>query len=96
MDSTSQPSPLLPQMRRVKKLATVFLGQTTQEEAEKHFAMQGGRATVFALRDYVFFPGSIRIRKIFWEKPEPEEGSVETTPASEYGEEADVQEEVLE
>ena len=39
-----------------EKLATVFLGQTTQEETEKHFAMPAGGETVFTLRDYVFFP----------------------------------------
>lgn len=74
------------------KLATVFLGQTTHEETEKHFAMQEGGETVFTLRDYVFSRFD-KNPKDFWEKSEPEE---ESADASEHGEEADVQEEVLE
>ena len=78
-----------------EKLATVFLGQTVQEETEKHFAMQEGRETVFTLRDYVFSRFD-KNPEDFWEKPEPETESAEATPASEHGEEADVQEELLE
>ena len=78
-----------------EKLATVFLGQTTHEETEKHFAMLEGGETVFTLRDYVFSRFD-KNPEDFWEKPEPETGSAEATPASEHGEEADVQEEVLE
>ena len=78
-----------------EKLATVFLGQTAQEETERHFALQEGGGTVFTLRDYVFSRFD-KNPEDFWEKPEPEEGSMEATPASEHGEEADVQEEVLE
>lgn len=78
-----------------EKLATVFLGQTTQEETEKHFAMRAGGETVFTLRDYVFSRFD-KNPEDFWEKPEPETGSAETTSASEHGEEADVQEELLE
>ena len=78
-----------------EKLATVLLGQTTQEETEKHFAMQEGGVSVFTLRDYVFSRFD-KNPEDFWEKPEPEEGSMEATPASEHGKEADVQEELLE
>ncbi len=78
-----------------EKLATVLLGQTVQGETEKHFALQEGGGTVFTLRDYVFSRFD-KNPEDFWEKPEPEEGSMEATPASEHGEEADVQEEVLE
>ena len=78
-----------------EELTTVFLGQTAQEETEKHFAMQEGGGTVFTLRDYVFSRFD-KNPEDFWEKPEPEEGSMEATPASEHGEEADVQEELLE
>lgn len=78
-----------------EKLATVLLGQTVQEETEKHFAMQEGGETVFTLRDYVFSRFD-KNPEDFWEKPESETESVEATPASEHREEADVQEELLE
>ena len=78
-----------------EKLATVLLGQTVQEETEKHFAMQEGGETVFTLRDYVFSRFD-KNPEDFWEKPEPETESAEETPASEHREEADVQEELLE
>lgn len=78
-----------------EKLATVLLGQTVQEETEKHFAMQEGGETVFTLRDYVFSRFD-KNPEDFWEKPEPETESAEATPASEHREEADVQEELLE
>ena len=78
-----------------ERLATVLLGQTVHEETEKHFAMQEGGETVFTLRDYVFSRFD-KNPEDFWEKPEPETGSATTTPASEHGEEANVQEEVLE
>ena len=78
-----------------ERLATVLLGQTVHEETEKHFAMLEGGETVFTLRDYVFSRFD-KSPEDFWEKPEPEAGSLEATPTSEHGEEADVQEEVLE
>ena len=78
-----------------EKIATVLLGQTTQEETDKHFAMRAGGETVFTLRDYVFSRFD-KNPEDFWEQPEPETGSAETTSASEHGEEADVQEELLE
>ena len=78
-----------------EEITTVFLGQTVQGETERHFALQEGGGTVFTLRDYVFSRFD-KNPEDFWEKPEPEEGSMEATPASEHGEEADVQEEVLE
>ena len=78
-----------------EKLATVLLGQTVRGETERHFALQEGGGTVFTLRDYVFSRFD-KNPEDFWEQPEPEEGSMEATPASEHGEEADVQEEVLE
>ncbi len=78
-----------------EKLATVLLGQTTQEETERHFAMQEGGVTVFTLRDYVFSRFD-KNPEDFWEKPEPEKGSTEATSASEHRKEADVQEELLE
>ena len=78
-----------------ENLATVLLGQTVQEETEKHFAMQEGGKTVFTLRDYVFSRFD-KNPEDFWEKPEPETESTEATPASEHREEADVQEELLE
>ena len=78
-----------------ENLATVLLGQTVQEETEKHFAMQEGGETVFTLRDYVFSRFD-KNPEDFWEKPEPETESTEATPASEHREEADVQEELLE
>jgi len=78
-----------------EKLATVLLGQTVQEETEKHFAMQEGGETVFTLRDYVFSRFD-KNPEDFWEKPEPETESAEATPASGHREEADVQEELLE
>ena len=78
-----------------ERLATVLLGQTVHEETEKHFAMLEGGETVFTLRDYVFSRFD-KSPEDFWEKPEPEAGSLEATPTSEHGEEANVQEEVLE
>ena len=78
-----------------EKLATVLLGQTVQEETERHFAMQEGGETVFTLRDYVFSRFD-KNPEDFWEKPESETESAEATPASEHEEEVDVQEELLE
>ena len=78
-----------------EKLETVFLGQTTQEETEKHFAMRVGGETVFTLRDYVFSRFN-KNPEDFWEKPAPEPEGAEETPASEHREGADVQEELLE
>lgn len=78
-----------------ENLATVLFGQTVQEEMEKHFAMQEGGKTVFTLRDYVFSRFD-KNPEDFWEKPEPETESTAAAPASEHGEEADVQEELLE
>ena len=78
-----------------ERLATVLFGQTVHEGTEKHFAMLERGETVFTLRDYVFSRFD-KNPEDFWEKPEPETGSAEATPASEHGEEADVQEEVLE
>ncbi len=77
-----------------EKLATVWLGQTVKGETEKHFALREGGESVFALRDYVFSRFDKRPED-FWEKPEPEEEGMAATPASEYREEADVQEEEL-
>ena len=80
-----------------EKLATVFLGQTTQEETEKHFAMRAGGETVFTLRDYVFSRFD-KNPEDFWEKPEPEEKGEESLPVSEpaSGEESPLEEESLE
>jgi hypothetical protein len=50
------------------KLASVLIGQKTEGETKKIFAMTEGGTTVFALRDYIFD----RLNKApadFWEKP---------------------------
>ena len=80
-----------------EKLATVFLGQTTQEETEKHFAMPAGGETVFTLRDYVFSRFD-KNPEDFWEKPEPEEQGEEPLPVSgpDTAEESPLKEESLE
>ena len=80
-----------------EKLATVFLGRTTQEGTEKHFAMRAGGETVFTLRDYVFSRFD-KNPEDFWEKPEPEEKGEELLPVPEpdTGEESPLQEESLE
>ena len=80
-----------------EKLATVFLGWTTQEGTEKHFAMRAGGETVFTLRDYVFSRFD-KNPEDFWEKPEPEEKGEELLPVPEpdTGEESPLQEESLE
>ncbi len=77
-----------------EKLATVFLGQATQDGTEKRFAMRAGGETVFTLRDYVFARFD-KNPEDFWEKPELEE---ETPPVSETGggEESPLEEESLE
>ena len=80
-----------------EKLATVFLGQATQEETEKHFAMRAGGETVFTLRDYVFSRFD-KNPEDFWEKPTPEGEDEETRPVSETdaGDKSRLEEESLE
>ena len=75
-----------------EKLATVFLGQATQDGTEKRFAMREGGETVFTLRDYVFFRFD-KNPEDFWEKPEEEISPVSKTDG---GEESPLEEESLE
>ncbi len=75
-----------------EKLATVFLGQATQDGTEKRFAMREGGETVFTLRDYVFSRFD-KNPEDFWEKPEEEISPVSKTDG---GEESPLEEESLE
>lgn len=80
-----------------ERLATVFLGQATQDGTEKRFAMREGGETVFTLRDYVFSRFD-KNPEDFWEKPGPEEKAEETPPVSEPdgGDKPPLEEESLE